>query len=173
MGMLFESPSIVKGAEFSPCRWRRYALWRLWSDGPCLMVIGLNPSTADETQDDPTIRRCITFARTWCYSGLYMLNLFAFRATDPRLMKATSDPIGPGNNEALKKYSDMSARVLAAWGTHGEFMNRDVRVCELLDRQLHCLNITKNGFPQHPLYVKGDTIPKVFYDPKDNDGKPV
>ena len=94
--LLFDGAGMEKGARFSESRTHRYALWRIWEKGaPMVMFVGLNPSTADETQDDPTIRRCIDFAKRWGYGGLYMLNIFAFRATNPKDMKAAADPVGP------------------------------------------------------------------------------
>lgn len=96
------------GAEFSPCRVWRYALWRRWDFGSrCNMVafVGLNPSTADESLDDATIRRCINFAKSWGYDGMYMLNAYAFRATDPRDMKAFHEPIGKDNDCTIARIS--------------------------------------------------------------------
>lgn len=91
-----------KTAKLSDCRTYRYELWRTWDESkPYAMFIGLNPSTADETEDDPTIRRCINFAKTWGYGGLCMTNLFAYRATQPEDMKRASDPIGNKNDETL------------------------------------------------------------------------
>lgn len=87
--------AVQRDAHLSPCRRYRYALWRRWGDGPHAMFIGLNPSTADETADDPTIRRCIAFARAWGYGALCMANLFAYRATQPADMLAQDDPVGP------------------------------------------------------------------------------
>ena len=105
-----------RSATFSPDRNYRYTLWRRWLDRrPSLMVIGLNPSTADETKDDPTVRRCICFARDWGFGALCMTNLFAFRATDPNLMKAAPEPIGDANNAALVLTAGQAGLVLAAW----------------------------------------------------------
>lgn len=144
------------GASFSPCRTWRYALWRIW-DAPKGMVafIGLNPSTADETTNDPTVRRCINFANDWGYGGLWMLNLFAYRATDPREMKAFAAPVGPDNNHVLTAVSHQAIITVAAWGVHGSFDGRDKFALEqLLDRnRLKCLGKTKDGHPKHPLYL--------------------
>lgn len=151
-----------RGAQFSPCRTWRYALWRTWSDGDGhVMFIGLNPSTADETNDDPTVRRCIGFARAWGYGGIYMLNLFAFRATDPRSMKAAPAPIGPENNRFLRMYYEEAGIAIAAWGAHGAFMRRDELVALLLP-QLHCLGTTKDGHPRHPLYLRSTERPVPY-----------
>lgn len=147
---------MVKGARFSDCRKYRYVLWRTWRENrKRVMFIGLNPSIADETADDPTIRRCIGFAEAWGFGGIYMLNLFAFRATNPKEMKKTSDPIGPLNNDFLKIHIKPSGLNIACWGTHGNFMNRSKTVIELLgDENLSCFGMTQSGQPKHPLYLK-------------------
>ena len=146
-----------KGAQFSDCRKYRYVLWRIWDEHKdCVVFIGLNPSTANEIEDDPTIRRCIGYAKDWGFGGLYMLNLFAFRATNPKELKRASFPIGFTNNRNLIIYSDLRLTV-ACWGTQGTFMNRDKGVIELLGREkLSCLGITKEGHPKHPLYLRRD-----------------
>ncbi len=144
-------------AEFSPDRIYRYALYRIWDETkPRVMFIGLNPSTADESIDDPTIRRCKRFAADWGYGGLIMANLFALRATDPRIMKEHSDPIGPDNNYWLEKLGRESEIIVAAWGNHGGHLNRD-RVVVGFMPSMKCLGITKKGRPRHPLYVRADT----------------
>lgn len=151
---------VSTGAVFSPCRTWRYQLHRCWNPlAPKLNVIGLNPSTADETQDDPTIRRCISFARDWGYGSLYMTNIFGYRATDPKVMKAFPEPIGPENNEWLVTTSKECDKSIAAWGTHGNFLNRHKDILELLD-DLYVFRLTKKtGVPEHPLYLPGNLIP--------------
>lgn len=145
---------------FSECRRYRYTLWREWdftlSAKNYLMVIGLNPSTADETLDDPTIRKCIGFARRSGFGALCMTNLFAFRATDPREMKKAYDPIGPGNDEALAACAGGTGSILAAWGTHGSHMERAAQVAEMFP-DLICLGVNSDGSPKHPLYVSYET----------------
>lgn len=144
------------GAVFSPCRRYRYLLWRVWRPGDKLVAfIGLNPSTADETANDPTVRRCIGFAERWGYGGLVMLNLFAFRATDPKVMKAEPEPVGPENDQAIWNAAMAVDQVIAAWGTHGEHQGRDKRVRGQL-QNLYCLGTTKDGHPRHPLYLPND-----------------
>lgn len=104
------------GAEFSPCRRYRYGLYRGWQLGTGFaMFVGLNPSTADETADDPTIRRCIAFARAWGYGALFMANLFAYRATNPTEMLAQADPVGPENDATLARLAAQADVVVAAW----------------------------------------------------------
>ena len=143
----------------SPCRTYRYALWREWIGGEgYAMFVGLNPSTADEVQDDPTIRRCIAFAKAWGYSGLCMTNLFAFRATDPRDMKIAADPVGPDNDAHLLALSADAGVIVAAWGVHGSYKGRASAVCKLLP-SLHCLGLTKEGHPKHPLYLRKSLTP--------------
>lgn len=147
---------------FSPCRTYRYALWREWIGGDgYVMFVGLNPSTADETQDDPTIRRCIAFAKAWGYAGLCMTNLFAFRATDPKDMRAAAEPIGPANDEHLRTLADGAGVIVAAWGANGTHLGRDVAVRKMLPA-LHCLALTKGGHPGHPLYLRKTLTPVLM-----------
>ena len=144
---------------FSPCRTYRYALWREWIGGKgYAMFVGLNPSTADETQDDPTIRRCIAFAKAWGYAGLCMTNLFAFRATQPEDMKAANDPVGPENDAHLKALAEGAGVIVAAWGVHGTYGGRHNAVRAMLP-ELHCLALTKDGHPGHPLYLRKTLTP--------------
>jgi len=166
----------ARTAHFSSERDYRYLLRIIWDVNlPRMQCIGLNPSTADEYQDDPTLRRVKGFARSWGYGGIEMTNLFAFRATDPRKMMARIRPIGEilaGNNDGLTNSNDLWITqtrkacdfCLCAWGTKGSFMDRDTAVVKLLKPlgDLHCLNLTSGGFPQHPLYVAGKTTPIRF-----------
>lgn len=112
---------MVRGAKLSDDRLYRYGLWRKWDDRPKVMFIGLNPSTADEVEDDPTIRRCIGFANSWGYGGIVVANLFGFRATDPTALQKATDPIGPENDEWLYRLADEAALVVGAWGNGGLF----------------------------------------------------
>ncbi len=123
-----------------------------------VMFIGLNPSTADENTDDPTLTRCINFAKKWGYGGVRTANLFAFRATDPVVMKAAKDPVGPDNNKWLKKLAQETDLTIAAWGNDGSFLGRSEQVKALLPN-LHCLKINKSGEPAHPLYQPGSAMP--------------
>jgi len=128
-----------------------------------VMFIGLNPSTADETADDPTIRRCIGYTKAWGYSALCMTNLFAYRATDPRAMKAQINPVGPEGDRWLFECAREASVVVAAWGTHGGHNDRDREVLEILRwRQLSCLGVTKAGYPKHPLYLPSELKPTTF-----------
>ena len=125
------------------------------------MFIGLNPSTADEIEDDPTIRRCIGYAKDWGYSGLCMTNLFAFRATLPTVMKSQADPIGPDNDRYLLDMAKYAGVIVAAWGVNGNHLGRDKRVFEMINN-LHHLGFTKEGYPRHPLYLKKDLRPVLW-----------
>ena len=148
-----------RSTVFSSCRTYRYALWREWAGGDgYAMFVGLNPSTADEVHDDPTIRRCVAFAKSWGYGALCMANLFAFRATDPQDMMAADDPIGPDNDTYLRSLADTAGVVVAAWGVHGAYTGRDAKVLGMLPA-LHCLALTKAGHPGHPLYLRKTLIP--------------
>lgn len=144
---------------FSPCRTYRYSLWREWIGGDgYAMFVGLNPSTADETQDDPTIRRCVAFAQAWGYAGLCMTNLFAFRATEPKDMRSAPSPIGPENDSVLLAAASNAGVIVAAWGVNGTHMGRDAEVRELLP-DMHVLALTKDGHPGHPLYLRKTLTP--------------
>lgn len=122
------------------------------------MFIGLNPSTADETINDATIRRCIAFAKGWGYDGLCMTNLFAFRAMDPAEMLAQADPIGGENDSYLSTLAAKAGVVVAAWGVLGGHLDRDQSVRTMLPA-LHCLSLTKDGHPAHPLYLPAQLKP--------------
>lgn len=146
-------------AVFSRDRTYRYILTRQWDEGkPYAMFIGLNPSTADETRDDPTIRRCINFAKRWGYGALVMMNLFAYRATDPEVMKEAEDPIGPETDSWIHAFAQDAGIVIAAWGVHGTHLNRSAAI-KLMLPELYCLGMTQKGHPKHPLYLHREIVP--------------
>ena len=145
-------------AAFSKCRRYRYALWRQWAEGPRVLFVMLNPSTADETVNDPTIRRCISFAKAWGYGSLVAGNLFALRTPSPAVLKKNANPVGPRNDAWLRRLLAESNFVVAAWGNHGQYRNRSDQVRKWLPR-FHVLGITKQGEPRHPLYVAGVKTP--------------
>lgn len=146
-------------AKFSDCRKYRYSLWREWDASKgYVMFIGLNPSTADETLDDPTIRRCMAFARAWGYGALCMTNLFAYRSTDPYEMQEIAFPIGADNNMVLLELAADAAIVVAAWGVHGTHRGRNEEVKRIIPC-LHYLRLTKDNHPGHPLYLPGNLVP--------------
>lgn len=148
------------GASFSTCRTYRYALWRTWHESePYTLFIGLNPSTADETEDDPTIRRCIGFAKAWGFGGLCVVNLFAYRATEPKDMMKAEDPTGPENDRWIKRLSADAGVIVAAWGNSGSFLGRSWTVTRMIPN-LTCLKLNKSGEPVHPLYQPATATPK-------------
>jgi hypothetical protein len=153
-------------AIISPCKRYRYELTREWDYSlPWCCFIGLNPSTADASVDDPTIRRCIGFAKTWGYGRLLMLNLFAYRTVSPKAMfnarKMGIDIIGGIENyfPALQRKMDCATVTVAAWGAHGKSRGIDA-LCHL--KGLHYLALNADGSPKHPLYLKGDLLPISF-----------
>lgn len=149
------------GAIFSANRLYRYALWRIWNRKKgFFMVVGLNPSTADESKNDPTVTRCITRAKDWGFGGLIMTNLFGLRSTKPEGMLNHDHPNGLDNDYWLQRSGHVAKMILIAWGTHGNYMNRGDRVQMLLeDHSLWALAINKEGTPKHPLYCKADSKP--------------
>lgn len=150
------------GAEFSECRTYRYKLWRIWDEKkPLVLFIGLNPSTADETKNDPTIRRCIGFAQDWGFGGVVVTNLFAFRATKPADLFRAAEPVGPKTDQWLKRLSGESELVVAAWGNDGAKFGRSDEIRMIIPK-MKCLNLNKSGEPAHPLYQKKDTKPVDF-----------
>ena len=153
---------IKKSAVFSPCRKYRYSLTRAWnlSQKPALFI-GLNPSTADEKNDDPTIRRCMHYAYEWGFGGLIMLNLFAFRATLPSDLRKSKFPVGQENNQFIVDSQYEAGIVVVAWGNNGNLLNRDQAVLQLISNPM-CLNINNSGQPAHPLYQRKDISPKKY-----------
>ena len=145
---------IKKSAIFSPCNQYRYSLSRVWnlSQKPAL-IIGLNPSTADEKKDDPTIRRSMHYAYRWGFGGLIMVNLFALKATLPSDLRKANNPIGEDNNKFIIEHQKESGIVLVAWGNDGALHNRDKEVLDLINNPM-CLKVNKTGQPAHPLYQK-------------------
>lgn len=156
-------------AVISPDGLYRYSLVRRWGNGPEATFVMLNPSTADAMRDDPTIRRCIGFARAWGMGCLYVGNLFAYRATDPTVMRAAPDPVGPENHYYLQWICYRAAKnggvVVCAWGVHGSYMEQDETFMGWMDGlaiEPRCLGTTKAGAPRHPLFVARAT-PLVPY----------
>ncbi|MFU8947912.1 DUF1643 domain-containing protein [Mycetocola zhadangensis] len=130
----------------------RYTLTRIWDSAlPMITFVLLNPSTADAVQLDPTLRRCVGFAKREGYGGMVILNLYAFRTKDPKVMMAATDPVGPENDRVL---AEVTGTVVAGWGTNAH-PARVVQALALLPR-LHALGVTKDGHPRHPLYVPAD-----------------
>lgn len=153
---------MLRSATFSACRTFRYSLSRVWNPRlSSVMFVGLNPSTADENEDDPTVRRCIGFARKWNCGGLILVNLFAYRCTDPAGLLQADDPIGPANDRVILESASAVGRIVLAWGTGGGLLDRNQHVLSLLPGA-HCLGVTKDGHPKHPLYLAGSTRVRPF-----------
>lgn len=149
----------------------RWYLKRYWDNQIALVFIGLNPSTADVTKDDPTIRRCVSFARRDGYGGIIMLNLFAYRSTDPKVLRTVEDPVGEENNDKTIRSLCRDRTVVLAWGNESSafIRKRAATVMKMLRAEgpsprnpfplwrskMLCLGKTKNGSPRHPLYVRG------------------
>jgi hypothetical protein len=143
-------------AVYSDCERYRFRLGRQWGDDPQLVCILLNPSTATETRNDPTVERCERRARAMGFGGVQVVNLFAWRSTDPRGLRAASDPVGPGNDAVLLDAAGRSGMVLCGWGLNGALQGRGAEVAALLDGAgvaLWHLGLTTAGAPRHPLYV--------------------
>lgn len=152
-----------KSAEISPCGKYRYHLRREWDlDLPKVAFVMLNPSTADASEDDATIRRCIGFAKAWGYGGIDVVNLFAFRATDPKELKTARNAIGPDNDAYVLSTVRLADKVICAWGANGDLFGRADRVTKILrdaDVDLWCLEKTAKGMPKHPVRLRGDLLP--------------
>ena len=149
---------------FSPDRRYRYTLVHRWDElldpGRGVAWICLNPSTADEHQLDPTLRRIRDFSAAWGYAFFVMLNLFAWRATDPAAMKAAADPVGPDNDRWISHWNTRVDRIMIGWGEHGAHLGRDRQVLARLDPgRTFCLGRNASGQPRHPLYVARRTRP--------------
>lgn len=155
---------MISSATFSECKRYRYSLRRVWDTSlPRCAFIMLNPSTADERKDDPTIRRVVDFAKSFGCGGVDVYNLFAFRSTDPTALLDLDDPVGPKNDEALSGIS--AAVVVCAWGFRGSYRGRNREAFGILRskgiKPLY-LDLTAEGHPRHPLYLKADLRPKEF-----------
>lgn len=169
--MTVSAQIVDRGAVVSPCGAYRYSLWRRWGEeafGP--LWIMLNPSTADASVDDPTIRRCVGFSRSWGYSSMVVANVFAYRATKPSDLAPAEergiDIVGPENRERLANLIRYrTGPVVAAWGANSDGeLPRELAV--ELGADLYCLGLTNSGRPRHPLYVRGDAELVPFWTDK-------
>lgn len=150
----------------------RYALWRNWElldgagrGGRRLLWICLNPSTADERLDDPTIRRCIRFSKAFGFGGMFLVNLFALRSKDPADLKKVVDPVGADNDQVIHDLALSCDEAIAAWGVHGQYLGRERIVCDIValtDCRLFHLGLTHEGYPRHPLYLDGATQRRAY-----------
>lgn len=152
---------LESSAKFSPCRKYRYSLTRVWDRAkPPIGFIMLNPSTADAFVLDPTVRRCVNYAKAWGGGSLWVANLFAWRSTFPAELNWCSDPVGEENDRDILLMAQNVETIICAWGVHGQKHQRDVFVRDLLrDADLHVLGLTKDGHPKHPLYLSKDLTP--------------
>lgn len=167
MSQLTEQESLA-GAEFSDCRNYRYALWRIWdSSKPLVMFIGLNPSTANETDNDPTIKSVCRIAKNNGYGGVYMMNCFPLVSTDPSRLQEVYDCLHETEDienmrwllEVRRKCKD----VVFAWGNFKIVEQRAKSITGYF-KDAKALHVNKNGSPKHPLYCKGD-IQLIKYQP--------
>ena len=153
-------------AIYSDCEKYRYSLTRIW-DGEAkkLHFVMLNPSTATEIQNDPTVERCERRARTLNFGAFRVTNIFAWRDTDPKKMKCAIEPIGLLNDEAILSGCNWGDCTIAAWGNHGIYLSRGFDVMELLRKSgkpIFHLGISKTGQPKHPLYISYEILPKIW-----------
>lgn len=157
---LFHPQDTGQSAVISPDRKYRYALERRWGSGPFVLFVMLNPSTADEHVDDPTLRRCIGFGKAWGFGGLLVGNLFALRSTDPRELAKAHDPVGPDADVWLTTMAMRAGLVVAAWGAHAFAQDRARQVVDSrVLGNFTVLGLTKAGHPRHPLYAPGSCVP--------------
>lgn len=171
-----EPKYIEQGARFDDSRAYRYHLWRRWKPGGTVLWIMLNPSTADETRLDPTLRRCLGFTIAWAerainfawcqpFGAFEVVNLYALRSTDPAGLWAVKDPIGPENDAVIRDRARWADLVIVGWGTNAK-PERERQVAQLLadaNVTARALKLTGKGSPGHPLYVAGDTEPFVWH----------
>lgn len=155
---------ILSTAIFSDCRRYRYDLMRRWNtEGRKIVFIGLNPSTADEETNDPTVTRCMRWAYRWSYSEMHMLNIFAYRSTDPKQLDKVIDPVGSETDRYISQECEDAETVICCWGNWGKYLDRGQEARYLLNHlELWCFDITKLGQPKHPLYLPNGIIPRRF-----------
>ncbi|SFR14278.1 DUF1643 domain-containing protein [Poseidonocella sedimentorum] len=153
-------------AVYSPCERYRYSLTRIWDPaGRRALFVMLNPSTATEVQNDPTVERCERRARALGFGSFTVTNIFAWRDTDPRAMRAAADPVGPDNDAAILAACAEADQIIAAWGTHGAHLGRGPAVAALLaghGAPVHHLGLTRDGHPKHPLYIGYSVQPEPW-----------
>lgn len=143
-------------AGLSRCKNYRYWLYRRWCDGPALIFIGLNPSTADAQTDDPTLRRIMRFTHEWGFSAVTVVNLFAWRSRFPKELRVVTDPVGPRNDYWIRRLTRGDEPVVAAWGNGGHLLQRNQQVLSNIP-EIYCLGTTRLGHPRHPLYAPANS----------------
>ena len=153
-------------AIYSDCETYRYGLTRIWQeDGRKALFVMLNPSTATEVQNDPTVERCERRARALGFGAFAVANIFAYRATDPALLRAQADPVGTQNDASIADAVAWADQIICAWGSHGAYLGRGATVTGLLratQRPLFHLGLTQAGHPKHPLYVGYSVQPQPW-----------
>lgn len=153
-------------AVYSDCETYRYSLTRVWDPaGSRVLFVMLNPSKATEVDNDPTVERCERRARALGFGAFQVANIFAFRETDPKLMRQAADPVGPENDRILRDGVAWADRVIAAWGTHGAHLGRGADVTRLLRSlatPVYHLGLSKAGHPKHPLYISYSQQPEIW-----------
>jgi hypothetical protein len=154
----------TRGAIYSACQTYRYLLWISWDPSRLLCAfVMLNPSTATEKENDPTISRCERRARAWGWGGLIVANLFAFRSTDPVALYLHDEPVGPQNDACILAAAEAAETTICAWGKHGDFRGRAAHVRQLLaSKPLSALKLNGDGSPAHPLYLPYSLNPVSF-----------
>ncbi len=146
------------GAVFDQHRAYRFILWRFWNDSPRVLFIGLNPSTANELQSDPTIRRCIDFAQNWGYGGMFFCNLYSYVSTDPRLL-SSEEALHAANIPAITMATSLSVLTVAAWGNGVELVENGKSVAGHITKIIEpslCFGLTQKGNPKHLLYLPSE-----------------
>lgn len=164
-----QKTQVVSSALISTCNKYRYSLTRIWDTNlPKVMFIMFNPSTADGTKDDPTIRRCIAFAKSWGYGGLYVCNILAYRATEPKDLLKVDNPFGDQNIWVTRKHVDEVELIVCAWGNE-PIVKRifgatsPYSMLDFAKSKLHYLQLSKNRVPKHPLYLPKHLKPVKMY----------
>lgn len=163
--LLFPDAEVTKDAVLSDDQLYRYRLSRVWDrHGLICNFVMMNPSTADAEDDDPTIKKCVAFARRWGHGGIVVTNLFAWRATDPDVLSGVAQPIGPDNDRHIREAANLADFVVCAWGAHPTCVERGMVVRHLLGMTRHfphAIRLTKDRHPGHPLFLPGklDPIP--------------
>lgn len=167
----FTKGDAVSEAVYSDCEKYRYSLTRIWdAAGARALFVMLNPSTATEVQNDPTVERCERRARALGFGGFRVTNIFAWRDTDPKNMRAAHDPVGPENNDTIRQSAlswvrDTNDQIICAWGAHGDHLGQGFAIQSLLrkcDKPLYSLGMTKQGHPKHPLYIGYSVQPELW-----------
>ncbi|MDI9319557.1 MAG: DUF1643 domain-containing protein [Phycisphaerales bacterium] len=159
--------NIIRTAIFSDDKKYRYRLERIFDEDLYKVAfVGVNPSIADDIEDDKTITKCINYAKNWGYGGIVMVNLFGLISTDPSLLKIAENPIGTDNDKHLNEVFNSVGtigKIVCCWGENGKLFNRDKEVLKMIDEP-YCLKINADNSPAHPLYLASDLEPINYLD---------